>query len=430
MTATLTHIDEARKVPAPIAFALRRENQQRAKVDPAPGNSAPAAHNSDETSRGPQPVIAPSRRTRQGAEFDPTPSLVARPAPNSRQAKSPVITNLSPPGGLDDQQAMAASAPKIATPADAGSNGGSADENADTQVVPALSLFDPLLSTLASGLDDVEKTKNQQGNRYRQLTRTAVDKDGEERGFGLDDSHPAVAAIAAQIDALEALNKAMTKALERQLKQHPLWPWFEAQRGVGPKSAARLLHAIRDPYWNDLHDRPRTVSELWAFCGLHTLPTGQILLEAQIGIAGGSQTPASQASSDNHPMPAGGSNSAGSDHSRRGAHSAFVAARRQRGQKSNWSTIAKTRAWLIVEACMKQIDPACKTDTGIGNHLDDCGCSPYRVVVDERRQHTAVTHPDWTAGHSLNDGMRIASKELLKDLWREAKRIYETGDAS
>ena len=88
------------------------------------------------------------------------------------------------------------------------------------------------------------------------------------------------------------------------------------------------------------------------------------------------------------------------------------------------ATQAKTRAWLIIESCMKQLDATCKTGTGITEHVDGCGCSPYRIAVDRRRQYTAVTHPDWTPGHSLNDGMRIASKQLLRDLWREARRIH------
>lgn len=29
-----------------------------------------------------------------------------------------------------------------------------------------------------------------------------------------------------------------------------------------------------------------------------------------------------------------------------------------------------------------------------------------------------------TAAHSLNDGMRVASKALLRDLWREAREIH------
>jgi hypothetical protein len=47
-----------------------------------------------------------------------------------------------------------------------------------------------------------------------------------------------------------------------------------------------------------------------------------------------------------------------------------------------------------------------------------------RAILD-RREHTATTHPEWTKGHSHNDAMRVASKAILRDLWREAKRIHE-----
>ncbi len=52
-------------------------------------------------------------------------------------------------------------------------------------------------------------------------------------------------------------------------------------------------------------------------------------------------------------------------------------------------------------------DPMMKTNDG-----------KYRAKYDARRAHTAVTHPDWTKGHSHLDGMRIMVKELVKDLWR------------
>lgn len=42
---------------------------------------------------------------------------------------------------------------------------------------------------------------------------------------------------------------------------------------------------------------------------------------------------------------------------------------------------------------------------------------PYRVAYDRRRQRTEKTHPDWTAGHSHGDAIRIMTKELLRDLW-------------
>jgi len=232
-------------------------------------------------------------------------------------------------------------------------------------------LADPALAFAADVLDDLERVRNANANRLRSLTATEPDEDGVMRGFGLDESHPDVARLAVIVTTMDALVHDATLQLQRQMRKHPLGPWAKAQRGIGEKQAARLLAAIGDPYWHTLHNQPRTVSQLWAYCGLKP---GQ---------------------------------------------------KRTKGQKSNWSTIAKSRSWCCVESCMKQIDATCKGEEGIGRHLDGCKCSPYRIKVDQHRTRTLLTHPEWKPGHSLNDGMRVASKELLKDLWREAKRIHE-----
>jgi hypothetical protein len=41
----------------------------------------------------------------------------------------------------------------------------------------------------------------------------------------------------------------------------------------------------------------------------------------------------------------------------------------------------------------------------------------YRSVYETRRAHTGETQPDWTAGHSHNDALRIVGKHILADLW-------------
>lgn len=316
--------------------------------------------------------------------------------------------------GLDQisQRAKPAPTPIEGTRAEAPTGEwGHVEDGAHPRVAPlSSSLFDPTLALAADILDDLERTKLANENRLRQLTRSEADADGEERGFGLDESHPDVARLSALVQMLADAEHQATLNLQRAMRKHPLGPWVKAQKGIGDKQAARLLAKIGDPAVNATTGQFRTVSALWAYCGLHVIsPTGH-------------------AQTDTHGAPAGGgSSSAGGDPSQKCADAqarpAGVAARRQKGVKSNWSTDAKTRAWLIVASCIKQLDPQCKRE-GIAEHTDGCGCSPYRIVVDERRQHTAITHPEWTPGHSLNDGMRIASKRLLRDLWREARRIH------
>jgi hypothetical protein len=272
-----------------------------------------------------------------------------------------------------------------------------------------MSLADPFLALSADVLDDTEATKIANENRLRQLTRTALDSDGEERGFGLDESHPDVAQLAALVALLGQVEHQAVLQLQRKMRKHPLGPWVKAQHGVGEKQAARLLAAIGDPYWNDLHARPRTVSELWAYCGLHVLP-------------------ASHRSSDTHRGTAGGDSSPTGGDSGQGCHdiqcsSAGVAARRRKGVKTNWSTLAKTRAYLISESMLRagnrEVYDKRKAATEGRLHGSPCvRCGP--------KGKPALPGSAWSDGHRHADALRIQSKELLKGLWREAKRIHES----
>lgn len=167
-------------------------------------------------------------------------------------------------------------------------------------------LLDPTLSLAADVLDDLERLRIAMENRHRTLTTTDPDDDGVMRGFGLDDSHPDVANLAALVATLKAAEHQATLQLQRKMRKHPLGPWVKDQRGIGEKQGARLIAAVGDPYWNSLHARPRTVSELWAYCGLHV---------------------------------------------RDGA-----APKRRRGEKANWSATGKMRAYLVALSCMKQMD--------------------------------------------------------------------------
>lgn len=342
--------------------------------------------------------------------------MTATLAPDFQRANAPSTPSDPPPAGtnfLPGQQYTDTQAPRAgqdqispqakldSTPSDRAPAGIKTDDGGqvrpDTQppsapVVPLLD--DPTLALAADMLDDLERVKIASQNRLRSLTDDTPDADGVLRGSAMPLTHPEVARLAALVQMIEAAEHQAVLNLQRAMRSHPLGPWVKAQRGIGEKQAARLLAKIGDPCVNATAGTCRTVSQLWAYCGLHVVAggdPGQAGLDAQRRFAG-------------------------------------VAARRQKGQKANWSTDAKTRAWLIVQSCMKQLDTSCKTDTGIAEHVEGCGCSPYRVVIDQRRQHTATTHPEWTPGHSLNDAMRVASKRLLRDLWREARRCHGFAD--
>lgn len=236
-------------------------------------------------------------------------------------------------------------------------------------------LFDQNLSIYAESLDDIEEIRIAAENRLRQLTRNEADSDGENRGFGLTLDHPSVKDQALIVDGLKTLEKQAVKNLEKAMKNHPLGPWVANQKGLGNKTIARVLASIGDPYWNTLHDRPRTVSELWAYCGLSVI-NGQ-------------------------------------------------GQRRLKGVQSNWNAIAKVRLYNVVDPIVK-----CK-----GSPYRDL-YDQYKESLQGSTYSESYTGQKFKgepiyAGQLLSKGhiesrtRRKVMKEILKDLWIESKMIHE-----
>ena len=238
-------------------------------------------------------------------------------------------------------------------------------------------LFDGYLCLLADSLDDMERTRIAAENRVRSLTRNVPDEDGITRGLGLDARSPEVAQAIGLVEGLRAIEHGAELALKRAFRTHPLYPWVKAQKGLGDKQTARLLATIGDPYWNDLHNRPRTVSELWAYSGY-------------------------------------------------AVHDGHAQARR-RGEKANWSAAAKMRAFLIAESCVKAGGDYATTYRDArtkyegATHEHECRrCGPTGKPA---QPGSALSK-----GHPHARALRAVAKEVLKGLWIEARRIHE-GDA-
>jgi hypothetical protein len=235
------------------------------------------------------------------------------------------------------------------------------------------------LKLIATALDDIEAVRIANENRLRQLMRSEPDEDGVQRGLGLTEDDPTVQRFKKITDQFLDLEQQNTKLLESEMKAHPLGEWVKNTSGIGLKQGARLIAAIGPIRWNGLHDRERTISELWAYAGLHLI-----------------------VNADGHK----------------------IAARRQKGQVANWSADAKMRAYLVATSCIKA-----KT-------------SPYRAVYDQRRAHTgpSVAQPEgklhevpcvrcgpsgkpaqpgtpWSPGHQHADALRYVSKRILRDMY-------------
>lgn len=63
------------------------------------------------------------------------------------------------------------------------------------------------------------------------------------------------------IDDLKQREKDALKRVERMCKEHPMWPWLDKVKGVGPSISGALLSQF------DIH-KADTVSKFWAFAGL------------------------------------------------------------------------------------------------------------------------------------------------------------------
>lgn len=247
------------------------------------------------------------------------------------------------------------------------------DHAAPGQAGPTL--HDPLLSLSADVLDDLERVRIANENRLRQLTRSVEDVDGETRGFGLTEDHPDVLRLASLVDALKTAEHSAELNLGRIMRRHPLYEWLRDARGVGVKQGARLLAAIGDPYWNDLYDRPRLVSELWSYAGY-------------------------------------------------GDAAAQV---RKRGQKANWSAAAKMRAYLVSVSIVKaggsyrEVYDAAREKYAGAVHAAECKrCGP----AGKPAQPGSLI----SDGHAHGRALRAVSKRVLRDLWAAARDIHEQAD--
>jgi len=242
-----------------------------------------------------------------------------------------------------------------------------------------LRLEDALLRIYADTLDDLEKTRIATTNRIGALQR---------EGLGDSPERDRLDAIAAGLAALE---HSATLDLQRAMRKHPLGPWVKRTAGIGEKQGGRLIATIGNPAWNGLHNRPRTLGELWAYCGYHVIDG--------------------------------------------------AAPARRKGQRANWNADAKMRAYLCAEACMKGLRKPCAVDedTKRAVHVEACGCFPLRVVYDDTRTHHAdAVHAapccrcgpagkpaqpgsPLSPGHQHARALRAVAKEILRGLWLEAR---------
>lgn len=251
---------------------------------------------------------------------------------------------------------------------------------------PGPILQSPVLRIAAEIVDDMEAVRKANENRLRQLTRTEADKDGEHRGFGLTTDHPGVLRLTALIEAQKQAEELAIKNLEKELKDHPLWPWVSATPGVGAKQFARLLGAIGDPYWNSLENRPRRgPAELWAYTGLHVVNG--------------------------------------------------VVPRRKKGVQTTWNETARMRVRLIAESCLKaKTSPynavyyATREKYEDAKHDYPCvQCGTGAKPTEGIKGKPAEPGTPLRDGHKHGRALHKVGQVFLKDLFLESKRLHQEG---
>lgn len=422
------------------------------KTKSTPATIRRAAPNEDasrETSSRPTTQIAESIYSASGAP-------ISRPA--RREAKS----TLRPPGGTDIPATIDAAASEVGASQGTGASGPATRGETETIEV---SLLDPALAFAADILDDIEDVRKANENRLRQMTRSTEDKDGHVRGLGYDESHPDVAWMASLVEMIGKAEHQAELNLERQLRRHAMYPWIKERWSGGRKQIARLLAAIGDPYirpeWTKadgtvVPEGPRTVSALRAYCGLHVLPVGHSAPGAHGFGADRNQLPDGHMLDGRHTGIAVGDKQRDVGHDLVGIQvgDAGVAPKRQRNQQSNWNETARMRAWNVADkakqAGFDSVNCVSMTasETGFAIHSERCQCKPYRLVYDAARaKYAEAVHASpcvrcgpkskpAAIGSPLSDAhknaraVRIVMKEILKDLWREAKRLHELHDGA
>ena len=247
-------------------------------------------------------------------------------------------------------------------------------------------LADPTLAMCADVVDDLEKVKIANENRLRTLTM-----DGDH-GHGMSVEHPDVKRLAALVKLLVDVEHQATLNLARVMRHHPLGEFVKNSKGIGEKQAARLLASIGDPYWNDLHNRPRRLRELYRFCGMDVVGTSAHERCESQGFTGAGAAPS-----------------------------------KQRGERVHWSPDARMRLWLIASKCVmvghggpyRAIYDAGRLKYADAVHSQECKrCGP--------KGKPALPGSPLSAAHQHARAIRLIAKAILRDLWTESKRLHAT----
>lgn len=232
-----------------------------------------------------------------------------------------------------------------------------------------------ILGHLARQLWDLQAERIGAGNRVAAMERDGVAPEYLERATLI-------------VDGLEKIERLIESDIRKAIKQHPLAPWIEAQRGIGLPTFASLLGVTGDI------GRFPTVSKLWKYLGLHVTPDGTA--PKKVKGQGWTHTDCQHlhlatcpktCTTDHHPNCAPGV--MGTAYSPRG----------------------RTVACFNIG------------EMGIGHQSK--GSGPYRAAYDAKKAYYEAERPDWPQIRRHKAALRYAAKEFIKALWVEWMRVLK-----
>lgn len=220
------------------------------------------------------------------------------------------------------------------------------------------------LALLADQVDDLESARIAVDGRLRSLNG--------EKGVPSDD--PDTEALRVSAEGLTELEEEMIKRLQRAMEEHELGDWVLDKKGVGLKTAARLLGVVGNPIERVDRDTgevlPRTLAQFRSYCGWG---------DARVQ-------------------------------------------RRRKGQKANWNADARKRVYLMAEAQIKS--------RGEYRHVYDEARQKYEDAIHDEecpqcgtKGKPAQPGSDLRDGHKHSRARRAVAKAILKDLWLEARAL-------
>lgn len=201
-------------------------------------------------------------------------------------------------------------------------------------------------------LNDVERSRVAVANRLRSLPPAEQE------------------ALTGVVDALKDEESFVSSLLANAVNDSLYAEFVARHRGIGAKQLGRFVGAVSsDIHWNPTQGRPRSLRELWAYCGLHT----------QDGVAA---------------VPA------------------------ERG-RANWSGEAKSRVVRMAIQVLMRAQPGdfyrdiyyARRDSTT-RRLHQKPCASCRVEAGK----------PWSPRHQHFDALRITAKEIARGVWAESRK--------